>query len=565
MAIVLVAGILGDLLSASPLARSPSSPLARSAIVELGYSRYQGVALSNGVDEYMGMRYAKPPLNELRFRGPEDPEQTDGVVDATAVSSCRTALIVQKLHRTSKTDKPQFGPVCVGVGQRTSQSLGEDCLFVNVWRPSNATTDSNLPVWLFIQGGGYADNANFNFNGSEVVKQSGYDIIFVNFNYRVGALGFLASEDIRKDGDLNAGLLDQRKVLEWVQQHIRQFGGNPNHVVIHGDSAGAGSVAHHLTAYGGRDMNLFVGAVAESTFWPTQRTVAETEFQYERFAQDVGCGGVDNTLACLRSVDITTIINYDVDKPFPGGSDSPTPLWYFLPVVDGTLITDRLYNLFLQNKFIHVPLMVTDDTNEGTPFGYNASSPEEVAQFMKNNYPGLSDEELKEINEAYPLTDPLPKHAAYFPSAAQAYGESTFTCPGNHMASMMARYFSSYKVWNYRFNVHDPAETANGMGVPHVFELPAIFGLGDTNQASESFANVNAKIVPITMNYYLSFIKTLDPNVYKYEEAPVWKTWGIGYGQRLKIQTGSTEMEPVPQDQLDRCTRWRGLSKSMEH
>jgi hypothetical protein len=95
--------------------------------------------------------------------------------------------------------------------------------------------------------------------------------------------------------------------------------------------------------------------------------------------------------------------------------------------------------------------------------------------------------------------------------------------------------------------------------------LPAIFGLGDTNQASESFANVNAKIVPITMNYYLSFIKTLDPNVYKYEEAPVWKTWGIGYGQRLKIQTGSTEMEPVPQDQLDRCTRWRGLSKSMEH
>lgn len=96
MAIVLVAGILGDLLSASPLARSPSSPWARSAIVDLGYSRYQGVALSNGVDEYMGMRYAKPPLNGLRFRGPQDPEQTDGVVDATAVSFWRTASIVTK-------------------------------------------------------------------------------------------------------------------------------------------------------------------------------------------------------------------------------------------------------------------------------------------------------------------------------------------------------------------------------------------------------------------------------------------------------------------------------------
>lgn len=87
MAIVLVAGILGDLVSASPLTRSPSTPLARSAIVDLGYSRYQGVALANGVDEYLGMRYAKSPLNELRFRGPEDPEQTNGILDATAVSS----------------------------------------------------------------------------------------------------------------------------------------------------------------------------------------------------------------------------------------------------------------------------------------------------------------------------------------------------------------------------------------------------------------------------------------------------------------------------------------------
>lgn len=97
MAIVLVAGILGHLLpasaSASPLTLSPSSPLTRSAVVDLGYSRYQGVALGNGVDEYLGMRYAKPPLNELRFRGPQDPEQTDGVVDATAVSSRQSARI----------------------------------------------------------------------------------------------------------------------------------------------------------------------------------------------------------------------------------------------------------------------------------------------------------------------------------------------------------------------------------------------------------------------------------------------------------------------------------------
>lgn len=76
-------------------------------------------------------------------------------------------------------------------------------------------------MWLFIQGGGYATLGPF-FNGTEVVQASGGGIVFVNFNYRVGALGFLASEAMREDGDLNAGLLDQRKMLQWVQDHIAQ-------------------------------------------------------------------------------------------------------------------------------------------------------------------------------------------------------------------------------------------------------------------------------------------------------------------------------------------------------
>lgn len=438
-------------------------------------------------------------------------------------------------------------------------------MFINVWRPNNASVNASLPVWLFIQGGGYADNANANYNGSEVVEQSGNNIVFVNFNYRVGALGFLASEALRQDGDLNVGLLDQRKALNWVQTYISHFGGNPQHVVIHGDSAGAGSVAHHLTAYGGRNMGLFVGAIAESTFWPTQRTVAEMEFQYDRFVKDVGCNSTNGTLKCLRAADIQTIQQYDVDEPFPGGSSSPAPLWYFLPVVDGDLIPDRLYRLFEQGNLTHVPLIVTDDTNEGTDFAFNATTPAEMAQFMKNNYPHLSAEQLKTINETYPRMPGLPQHAAYFPSAVAAYGEATFTCPGNHMAASVSRYFSSGKVWNYRYNVQDPTEISKGMGVPHVFDLPAIFGVGETNEPTYSYANTNAAIIPITMDYYLSFIKGLDPNTFRNEKAPLWKPWGNGSGQRLKLQTNSTEMELVPQDQVKRCQMWQKLAASLEH
>ena len=420
-------------------------------------------------------------------------------------------------------------------------------------------------MWVFIQGGGYAELSNANYNGSDVVEQSGHDIVFVNFNYRVGALGFLTSEDVRKDGNLNAGLLDQRKLLLWVQQNIHLFGGNPDHVVIHGDSAGAGSVAHHLTAYGGRNMNLFAGAVAESTFWPTQRTVAEMEFQYQRFVKDVGCGKAKNSLSCLRTVDIAPTQQYDVDEPFPGGSSNPAPLWYFLPVVDGDLVPDRLYNSFQKGSIVHVPLMVSDDTNEGTGFAVNATSAAEVSQFMKNNYPGLNNGQLAAINKAYPLMPPLPKHAAYFPSAAAAYGDATFTCPGNHMSASMSQFHSAEQVWNYRCNILDPGDVAGGLRVPHTMELAAIFGIGETYKWPQSFTTSNAMIVPITMDYYLSFIKALNPNVFRNKNAPVWDPWGSQTGQRLRLQTNATAMETVPRDQEQLCAMWETFAASMEH
>lgn len=110
-AIVFAVGILGHLLCASPLPLSASQSLNRSAIIELGYSRYQGIALSNGVDEYLGMRYAKPPLKELRFRAPEDPELTDGVVDATAVSASTSTLTISKASQLMSTSSDLFALV----------------------------------------------------------------------------------------------------------------------------------------------------------------------------------------------------------------------------------------------------------------------------------------------------------------------------------------------------------------------------------------------------------------------------------------------------------------------
>ena len=95
---------------------------------------------------------------------------------------------------------------------------------MNVFAPTKATTKSRLPVYVFIQGGGFNNNGNANMNGSDLVRGSGEGIVVVNFNYRVGPYGFLASKEIlaNKTLSLNNGLKDQRQLLKWVQKHIDQ-------------------------------------------------------------------------------------------------------------------------------------------------------------------------------------------------------------------------------------------------------------------------------------------------------------------------------------------------------
>ncbi|TVY53922.1 Lipase 3 [Lachnellula cervina] len=526
----------------TPAPLSPSSSDGRP-IVDLEYSQYQGIGLSFRVNQYLGMRYAAPPLGDLRFRAPVDPLKTSGVQNATSF---------QAICLATDTTLPS-----------TTQS--EDCLFVNVWGPASATSKSKLPVWVYITGGGYTANSNANYNGSTVVANSGQNIVMVNFAYRVGSYGFLASEKVRANGDLNVGLLDQRMAFKWVQQYIEHFGGDPSHVVIHGASAGAGSVALHLTAYGGRDDGLFVGGIGESVFFPAQPQVSELEWQFSRYVNDTGCAGSPDELMCLRSKDLTVLQEANVATPFPGRPAAPR--FYWTPTIDGDFIQDYPYRLIEQGRFVKVPIIFGDDTDEGTYFATNASTPADVASFFQNNYPRLTSTDTDAINAQYPLLAPLPEHAAYFPSAAAAYGETTFTCVGNYISQTFATMNDPYKVWNYRVNILQPDDVAAGLGVPHTSETPAIFGLGNVNDdVSSSYSNVNAEIIPVVMDYFISFIRDLSPNRYKFASAPHWESFGDGIdgGRRLKLQTNATVMEKIPQDQVKRCEFWRGLALTME-
>ena len=398
----------------------------------------------------------------------------------------------------------------------------------------------------------------------------------------------------------NNGLRDQRKAFEWVQKYIALFGGNPNHVVIGGDSAGAASVALHLTAYGGRDDNLFHAAAAESVSFATVLTPAESQYQYDNFTYAVGCDNSDpsKSLECLRGKSAAELQSQNFNIPFPG--QTKPPLYMFNPTLDGDIITDLTYVAFEQGKFINVPVIIGDDTNGGTIFTpKDTSNIQESNDFLTQQFPYLTSTDLAEIEKLYPNPNQsaCPASGCWWRQVSNAYGEIRYMCPGLYISSAYANVSSHWyhgsrsladrfvgggslrtrthpsfaKSYAYRYNVEDPAQVAQGLGVPHTVELNAIFGPNNVPSgsapASYSAGQVNADVVPVIQAYWTSFIRSFDPNKYKLKSAAVWdKYYGDGNTpHRLLFNTGGqTTMEQVDQGQRARCAYLQSIGASIK-
>lgn len=259
-------------------------------VVDLGYAEYSGRIVGDGTTQWLGMRYAAPPLADLRFRAPVDPPTAEGVQDASKFGNICIAQ-----SPDDWTNKPSKRFV-----------VGEDCLFVNVFAPSNATQRSKLPVMFFIQGGGFTSNSNANYNGSDLARIG--DMIVVSINYRVGPYGFLGGDGIKTE-DKNNGIRDMIKALEWAHQHVEKFGGNPEHIVLNGDSAGAIAIVMLMASPAIKDRELFKGTITESAGVFNLRSNDLAQTQFECLAKATGCAGTSNvtTLECLRGVNATAL------------------------------------------------------------------------------------------------------------------------------------------------------------------------------------------------------------------------------------------------------------------
>lgn len=296
--------------------------------INVGDGRVEGIDAGE-VLEFRGIRFAEPPVGDLRLRPPVLRPLT-GVVDATVHG-----------NRALQAPAPE---ALGGVGPGEPD---EDCLFLNVTTP--AADDARRPVLCWIHGGAFTLGSGNDYPAVELASAN--DIVVVTVNYRLGALGFLDLSGLDADfaGSANHGIADQIAALQWIRDHIADFGGNPEDVTIAGESAGAMSVMS-LLASPAAD-GLYAKAIANST------------------------GGLKS-----EPVDVVSLI----DPHLPG--DGPL-LDRFLSAdagallaaqqlaglgfggcIDGTIVTRTMAEAVADRSAAGVPLLIGSNADEGTLF-----------------------------------------------------------------------------------------------------------------------------------------------------------------------------------------------------
>lgn len=525
---------------------------AVDSLVDLGYSKYQGMTLANGVQQWLSVRFAAAPIGKLRFGYPQPPTVMDGVQDATKEG----VLCVSANNQPGN----QYGSA--------RQPMDEDCLFLGIYAPKNATTTSKLPVMFFIQGGGFSQNSNGNFNGTSLVQNG--NIVVVRTNYRVGILGFIASSAVVNDKNgaaINNGLNDIVAALNWTKSHIASFGGDPDHVVLTGDSAGANAIDFLLTANNGTGFpDLFVGSAAESDGWGADAYIADREAEYERNVVSTNCGSDPDPLNCMRALNISTFQNLTTKDGW-GPTIDPTGRWMVAPH----------YQMFEQGRFQKIPSIYGHASNEGTPNYVSNTSATTDADLTKSVMDAVgasfTDDQAAAILKAYPaslnnvsffgrdVSESSSKNISIrrvsggtgvqWQRDAAIQGELKTQCPSMWFSDMHAA-AGVRANWHYRYNVLDTTPGGlrdQGLFSPHTNELFAIWGANNTDGNDPKCYTIPtsrggcADAIPIVQNYWLSFIKTLDPNTLRLPGTPEWKPWDIDGARRIVFDNGNATME----------------------
>ncbi|KDQ25027.1 hypothetical protein PLEOSDRAFT_1047807 [Pleurotus ostreatus PC15] len=387
-----------------------------SSVVDLGYAKYQGTIddVAN-VTSYLGIRYAAPPTQDLRWRAPQPPSTFPGGVQQATTQP-------QQCLQAGSGNSPTNPNPTSSLSSRATQDP-EDCLFLNVFFPGSTVPARPLPVVFWIHGGGYVAGGAGSFNGGDLISEAKNGVVTVIIQYRLGIFGFLSGSQVKANGALNAGLLDQEFALKWVQQHISKFGGDPDRVTIWGESAGAGSVLQHVVARDGRTSPpLFRAAMSSSSFLPSQHPFdgAVPESIFSQVVSQTGCGGSADTLSCLRAANVSILqaANVNINRAGFFGT------FVAVPVVDGEFITQRPTQALRQRRVNGRALLAVTNTHEGNSFvDQSTAATVTAADYALRLFPSIGAANAATIARLYAGV------GAPIDQANAIMGESIFICP----------------------------------------------------------------------------------------------------------------------------------------
>lgn len=420
--------------------------------------------LARSCEQWLGIPFAKPPVGPLRF--------SDPVLWADA-------------YPASGRKATSYGAYCHQIG-----GGDEDCLYLNIWRPTRTVSGTGLAVMVWFHGGSFIAGAGSSmapaiqpgvlnsYNGCTLSTL--HDVIVSTLNYRLGPFGFTAFEE--KGGHHgNFGMKDQRQALAWLQSELKAFGGDARRVTIFGESAGAESVFYHVASPVSK--GLFRGAIAESGF-PNAGAWSYRHQVTSEFASKLQCNDTASLRDCLRTKDAKDLIKnaWETDDPFKA------PGWG--PVVDGVDMPEHVVTMFHDRRQNPVAFMAGTNTDEGNlfvwPLFLSGMTEQQYTTFLtevvtlyENNDPEakVNATELAEIFAKYPVSDAKERRHL----AASVFTDSSFVC-GTHLAAKSHSEIADMFV--YRFNHRSSCESIISPEVPGVYHGSELLYVWGTPESS---------------------------------------------------------------------------------
>lgn len=449
----------------------------------------RGVSTEYGA-MYLGIPYAEPPIGELRWQPPQPIELPEVYNAAEFGCSC---------------PQPESTLGLSGI-----PSANEDCLFLNVYVPEkNIRLFRKKPVMVWIHGGSNMFGAGHAYDPTRLVERG---VIVVTMNYRLGALGFLAHPALSAasaDGvSGNYGIMDQRLALEWVQDNIAAFDGDPKNVTLFGQSAGAVSILVHMASPGSE--NLFHRAIIQSPGENTlkQPALEDWEMIGSTVAENMGCS--DQSMDCLRNLSVETILQ----NQRPGSTTG------YLPNVDGKILPQTTMAALLSGDFHRMPVILGTTHDEMSLFAavYAPLLPDDYLEMMA--FMGLSPENVPAVAEEYPLEN--------YNSAVEgliAISTDALYAVNARMALMLLSF--RVKAFGYEFNdpnaPHDNLpEMSFPYGAYHASDLPYLMDM-DAGQWSEMDDDQKA-LAETMIGYWAGFAAFGTPN---WSSGPFWPQYDL--------------------------------------